>query len=555
MMLDRLWRFAGGIHPPGRKELSRHAAITDCALAERLYLPLHQHIGEPATPQVKIGARVLKGQLIASAAGPVSAPIHAPTSGHIVDIAEFNIPHPSGLSAPCLVLEPDGAEEWAPLMDPLPDYAAHDPQEVRTRVREAGIVGLGGAAFPTFIKLNPGDKQVVEYLIINGAECEPYITSDERLMLERAAAVIQGALVMRHAVQARQCVIGIENNKPEAIAAMQAAATAHGGDVRVVPIPTVYPTGGEKQLIRVLTGKKVPSRGLPLHVGVVCHNIATAHAVKQAVIDGRPLISRVVTVTGTGIRQPTNLETPLGTPIHFLIGQAGGYSDAFHRLVMGGPMMGFALKDDRSPVVKATNCVLASGSGDLADDRPALPCIRCGQCTGVCPMRLLPQQLYWYSRSKEFDRVQDYNLFDCIECGCCTYVCPAHIPLVHYFRFSKNEIWAQERERSAADRAKLRFEAREARVARDKAEREEKMRAMKEAMAAKKAADEKKKASVTTEADTPVAASKPVRRAAENIRPHHTEGLTPEQLRREEELERRRQRIRDALESALGGEE
>jgi electron transport complex protein RnfC len=556
-MMGKLWRFSGGIHPPGNKHLSRDKAIAQSTLPERLYLPLSQHIGEPAKPIVAVGDKVAKGQPVAAASGPVSAPIHASTSGTVVAIEDHPIPHPSGLAAPCLIIESDGEDRWFEELEPVADFTTIPANEIRERVRLAGIVGLGGAAFPTSIKLNPGQGKEVDELVLNGAECEPYITSDERMMLERADEIIAGARVMRHAIQAKRCIIGIEDNKPEAFATMRDAAANCDDDIQVVQVPTVYPTGGEKQLIRVLTGKQVPSRGLPINVGVVCHNIGTAFAVKRAVIDGQPLISRVVTVTGHGVKSPRNVEARIGTPIAHLVQQAEGYAEGFKRLIMGGPMMGFALHDDTPPMVKATNCVLAVGKGDPASDYPTMPCIRCGQCTGVCPMHLLPQQMYWYSRAKDFDRVQDYNLFDCIECGCCTYVCPAHIPLVQYFRFSKNEIYAQEREKQTSERARLRHEARQQRLEREKLERAERAKKMKEAMAAKKASDAKKKAAAVAAAPTVAeapAAPEPRRKAAANITPHRYERMSPEQRQKIESLDARRARIRSALEEALGVE-
>ena len=485
----RLWRFRGGVHPPQHKQVSTTLPVRPAALPARLTLPLHQHIGEPAEPLVKRGQQVLKGQLIARPQGYVSAPVHAPTSGTVVDIGEYPVPHPSGLSAPCIVIEADGEDRWIDHA-PVADYQSLSPSELRNVIREAGIVGLGGAGFPTYIKLNPGHRKALDTLILNGVECEPYITCDDMLMRERAGEIAAGIGIVRHALQARQCLVAIEDNKPEAYDAM-CRATAHLEDVTVVQVPTLYPAGSEKQLIKVLTGKEVPSDGLALHIGVVCTNVGTAAAVHRAIDRGEPLISRLVTVTGGAIGRPGNLEVLLGTPMEELIHQCAGDSGAIERLVMGGPMMGFALHRFDLPVIKTTNCVLALTAAELPPPRPVMPCIRCGACADVCPVNLLPQQLYWYSKAKDLDRVQEYHLFDCIECGCCSYVCPSNIPLVQYFRYAKGDIWTREREKEKADIARRRHEFRLERLAREKAEREARRNRKKAALQADTARREK----------------------------------------------------------------
>lgn len=478
-MTRKLYRFHGGIHLEPRKELSNTRPITSAVVPKRLHIPLQQHVGEPAEPIVKPGDYVLKGQMVAKASAYVSVPVHASSSGTVVEIADHPVPHASGLAAPTLVIETDGKDQWIE-RKPVTDYRALDLSELRNRIRNAGIVGLGGAAFPSFIKLNPGPKKKLDTLVLNGAECEPYITCDDLLMRERPDQVIAGARVLMHAVQADRCLIGIEDNKPEAIAALTEAA-AGDPDIEVVAVPTVYPTGGEKQLIWVLTGREVPSHGLPLDVGVVCLNVGTATAVHRAVNLGEPLISRIVTFSGTGIAQPRNLEVLIGTPVNELVEQCGGYKGEVARLIMGGPMMGFTLSSDHIPLVKAINAVLALAPAEVPASGPSMPCVRCMSCVEVCPTNLLPQQLYWNAHSKNFEATQDYNLFDCIECGCCAYVCPSHLPLVQYYRFAKTEIWAKERERKKADRARERAEFRKARH-----EREEQERAAR--LAAKKAA-------------------------------------------------------------------
>lgn len=494
----RLHDFPGGLHLDYRKDLSTAQPIGRAPLPPQLILPLSQHIGGAAKPTVKVGDRVRRGQTLAEAQGAVSAALHAPTSGTIVAIERRAVPHPSGLTADCLVLEPDGEDRGleAPEWEPVPDYQRLSGAEIRDIARRAGIVGLGGAAFPTAIKLNPG--RAVHTLIINGAECEPYIACDQMLMTEHAEEIVLGIQVVLHALQAPRCLIGIEDNKPKAIRALS-DATRSDPRIHVVVVPTRYPQGGEKQLILTLTGEEVPSEGLPLDLGIVCHNPATVRAIGRAVCFAEPLTERVVTITGEAIRQPQNLWVRLGTPVGFLVEQAGGYAQPPGRQLMGGPMMGFRLPSLDVPVVKATNCLLALPVDKTREAAAAQPCIRCGECQTVCPARLLPQQLYWHARAKEYEQAEALNLFDCIECGCCALVCPSHIPLVQYYRHAKTEIWNAEAEKRQADAARLRHEARQARL-----EREE--RAKEEARARKKAALAAASAASTSETAVPAAA-------------------------------------------------
>lgn len=459
--------FPGGIHPAQHKRESIHETIASVTLPSRLTIPLSQHIGTPSVPVVKIGERVRKGQLIARAEGYVSVPQHASSSGRIVDIGDHPVPHPSGLKAPCIVVDTDGEDQWID-HGPESDYRTMDPSHLRNLVREAGIVGLGGAGFPTFIKLNPGPHRRVETLIINGIECEPYITCDDVLMRERATAIVAGIRIIRHALQAASVVVAIEDNKPQAAAAMRAACTRDGFEV--VICPTVYPQGGEKQLVQVITGKEVPSHGLPLHIGIVVQNVATAVAVHDAIELGRPLVSRIVTVAGDGVRRPRNYEVLIGTPMSAVLNESEPHGN-LDRLIMGGPMMGFALHTDVAPVIKTTNCLLALAGAPQRG--PVLPCIRCGACTDACPVSLVPQQLYWFSAARDYDKAQEHNLFDCIECGCCAFVCPSNIPLVHYYRHAKGEIWKQEQAKERSDVARKRHEFRLERMDREKRERAE----------------------------------------------------------------------------------
>lgn len=533
-MSRKLWHFPGGLHLPENKVMSTGQPVAEVNIPKRLIIPLQQHIGAPAKPLVSVGDKVLKGQKLAKAEGYVSAPVHASSSGTVVAIEEHPVPHPSGLSADCIIVETDGEDRWCELT-PHPEYKTLDPSELRNIIRDAGIVGLGGAGFPAFIKLNPGSRMSVDTLILNGAECEPYISCDDMLMRERADEVIYGARIMRHALQAKQCLIGIEDNKPEALAAIRDALSRLGETgIEVVEVPTRYPTGGEKQLIKILTGKEVPSQGLPIDIGIVCHNVATAATIHRAVEKGEPLISRIVTVTGHGASHPQNLEVRIGTPIAEVLEAAGGDNGVPFKLVMGGPMMGFDLQNQQLPTIKTTNCLLLATLQDMPERGTVRSCIRCGQCAQACPARLLPQQLYWYARSKDFDKAQDYNLFDCIECGCCAYVCPSNLPLVQYYRFAKTEIWAQEREKKAADKARDRHEFRVFRQEREKAEKAARHKAR--AKAVKKDSDDSsKKAAIQAAMERAKA-----KREAGDTTPKNTENLTEAQQKQIAEVEERR---------------
>lgn len=544
----KLYRFHGGLHLPENKSQSTGQAVIPSSLPKRLTIPLQQHIGEIAEPLVSVGERVLKGQMIAKAQGYISAPVHASSSGTVLEIAEHPVPHPSGLTAPCIVIETDGLDEWCELPPAITDPMSLDIAEIRERIRNSGIVGLGGAAFPTGVKINPGPEHDIHTLVINGAECEPFITCDDMLMREQARRIVIGISIIRFLLEADEVLIGIENNKPEAIAAMQEALNESGMDhAVVVAIPTLYPSGGEKQLIRILTGKEVPSGGIPAHIGLVCQNVATAAAITDAVLEGKPLISRYVTLTGAGIAEPKNIEALVGTQAAELIAQAGGYTDKVAKLILGGPMMGFTLQHDDVPMTKGANCLLAASEAEAPTPPSATPCIRCGQCAAACPANLLPQQMYWYARAKDLEKTQEYNLFDCIECGCCSHVCPANIPLVQYFRYAKSESWAQEQEKRKAEHARKRHEARVARLERLEAERKAKLRKKKAAVAKKPAAkappadtpeSDPKKAAI--EAAMKRAAEKKAKLAEEGVAPKNVTDLTPAQQKQIEQAEERR---------------
>jgi electron transport complex protein RnfC len=471
--MRKLYKFHGGIHPPSNKTQSTQVPIATAPLPTRLTIPFHQHAGEMAKPVVQVGDHVLKGQLIGLPDGFVSSAVHASTSGTITAIDMQLIAHPSGLPNLCATLMPDGKDEWVE-RNPVADYRSHSPAELQQMLRMAGVVGLGGAAFPSDIKLRIG-KQKINTLILNGAECEPYITCDDMLMRERAAGIVQGAEMLRFMLDADEVLYGVEDNKPEAITALQLATTASNLKHEVVAIPTIYPGGSAKQLIRVLTGLEVPSGKLPTDIGVQCFNVATAYTVHRALAHGEPLLSRVVTITGN-VGHAQNFEALIGTPISELVALGEMLPDT-GRYIMGGPMMGVPLPAVQVPVVKATNCVIAASAKLFPPPPPALPCIRCTRCAEVCPADLQPQDLYWFAQSKEFGKAQTFSLFDCIECGACSYVCPSHIPLVQYYRFAKSEIRAREHDKQLADQARVRHEYHEQRIEREKLERAEKLAA------------------------------------------------------------------------------
>ncbi|MDH5407812.1 MAG: electron transport complex subunit RsxC [Gammaproteobacteria bacterium] len=488
-MTNAVGRFHGGLHLEDHKACSMQSAIVAAPLPEQLIIPLLQHIGAPLEPLVKPGDHVFKGQLIADSDANLSAPVHAPSSGTISAIEERSIPHPSGRAEKCIVIETDGKDEWPGDRQTYKNYQSLSADQLRTIIRQAGIVGLGGAGFPSHIKLNPGQHQI-NTLILNGAECEPYISCDAMLMQERPRDIINGLKIIRQTVNARQCLIGIEDNKPAAIAALSNCLNDDEKQyIKIITVPTLYPSGGEKQLIKLLTNLEVPSRQHPVDVGVVCHNVGTAIAVADAVIEGIPLISRTMTITGGAVNKPANIQSLLGTPMRHLLTACGLDDHKLQRLIMGGPMMGFEISSMDTPVIKTTNCLLAMDKQETGEPQTALPCIRCGECAVVCPAQLLPQQLYWWAKARDFDKTQEYNLFDCIECGCCSYVCPSHIPLVHYYRFAKTAILEEERDRIKSDRARDRHDFRLLRLERKKQEDEERKRKKKELL--KKVNDDK----------------------------------------------------------------
>lgn len=436
MSIQTFW---GGIHPKYSKELTSNKQISPFAAPAQVVIPLQQHIGAPANAVVKKGDSVLAGQVIGEASHLVSANVHSPVSGTIVSVETR--PHISGRSVMAVVIDNDQQERWVEMEAHL-DPVQLSSEEINERTRAAGVVGMGGAAFPTSVKLNPPKGTKIDYLIINGAECEPYLTADHRLMLERTEDVILGAKLLAKAAQARQVIIGVEENKKDAIAALRAKA---GSDaIKVVTLGTKYPQGGEKQLIKALTGREVPRNGLPFQAGIVVQNVGTAVAVVEAVRDGKPLVSRVVTVTGSIVKEPGNFLVPIGTPIGALIEAAGGCAEEIGKVLVGGPMMGMAQVDLDAPVIKGVSGILVLARSESQSIDP-MPCIKCARCVDVCPAYLMPLRLEAYSMNALWDEAEEFGAMDCIECGCCTYICPSKRALLHWIRLGKNQITAAKR--------------------------------------------------------------------------------------------------------------
>ncbi|WP_338629994.1 electron transport complex subunit RsxC [Yersinia enterocolitica] len=465
---DNIWEFDGGIHPPEMKLQSSRVPMRIATLPEQLIVPLQQHLGPEGELRVSTGERVLKGQPLTVGRGR-TVPVHAPTSGVITAIAPHTTAHPSGLAELCVHITPDGEDRWRE-QQPWADYSLRDKTALLERIHQAGIAGLGGAGFPTASKLQGGLNSVTT-LIINAAECEPYITADDRLMQEHASEVVLGTQILMYLLQPQQVLMGIEDNKPEAITALQHAL--RGQDkIQLRVIPTKYPSGGAKQLTKILTGKEVPFGKHSSSIGVLMQNVGTVVAIKRAVIDDEPLIERVVTLTGDALSKPGNFWARIGTPVLHLLKLAGFTPQNQPMVIMGGPLMGFTLPSLDVPIVKISNCILAPTEAEMGLSEPEQSCIRCGLCVDACPAGLLPQQLYWFSRGEEHEKARNHNLFDCIECGACAYVCPSNIPLVQYYRQEKAEIRTLDQEAERAAQAKARFEAKQARLQREKLARE-----------------------------------------------------------------------------------
>jgi len=456
-----------GVHPDDNKRPAADVPLRRLPPPARVYMPLHQHVGGAARPVVLVGQKVLKGQLLAAAQGNISAPIHAPVSGIVSAIGEVTAPHPSGLGFAAITIDSDFAERWIET-DPVADPFALAPEEIARRTGLAGVVGLGGATFPAAVKFALGKRLAVTTLIVNGGECEPYLSSDDRIMRDHADQVVDGARIVMHAIGAREALVGIEDNKPEAIAAMTIAA-APFPEVKIRPVPARYPMGSDKQLIQTLTGKEVPADARAAEVGVLVHNVSTCAAVHKAIRLGQPLVERIVTINGGAVAHPGNIFAPLGTLVDDLLAFCG-LKEAPSRLILGGPMMGTPLLHGRIPLVKGASGILAFDARE-ARVPEAGPCIRCGKCTRACPMGLLPLEMAARIRSGQLAAAVDFCLSDCISCGCCAYVCPSHIPLVQYFSHAKGELAARERAKLRSEAARRLIEARVIRIERETREK------------------------------------------------------------------------------------
>ncbi|QUM80139.1 electron transport complex subunit RsxC [Moritella sp. 5] len=493
----KLWRYFGGVHPQENKTQSTRLAITTASIPKHLIIPVKQHIGQGGQIIVAPGDKVLKGQPLTASNSFMSVPVHAPTSGTIEHIAQYPSTHPSATPEIAIKLICD-QEDQTLENQPALDYKQLSTAELQQHISLAGVAGMGGAGFPTAVKLS--DKQPIEFLLINAAECEPYITSDDVLMRERSDDIIQGIEILRHMIKPVLCVIGIEDNKPDAANALETAIkTANlSADIIVRKVPTKYPNGGEKQLIKVLTGKEISKGQIPAQSGVVMLNVGTIYAVKQAIINRQPLLSRIVTLTGKAFPQPRNVEALIGTPISALLGEFECDEEKAAAIIYGGPMMGFTLPHGLFSLTKTGNCILTPIKDEIPQVREPDACIRCGECSEACPVDLLPQQLHWYSLAKDVTKLADYNLMDCIECGACSYVCPSQIPLVHQYRIAKVEVRESDAELAAAAIAKERFEKRNERLALEKAQREQRQ---------KEAAEKRRAAAKATTGEDPVKAA------------------------------------------------
>jgi electron transport complex protein RnfC len=469
---DRIHSFPGGLKLAHHKQIACRRPVERPPLPERLFVPLRQHQGASARPVVEPGMQVLKGEPLTETGDDFVVPGHAPTSGTVEALSDHPAALPPGGTQRVVVLAPDGRDRWG-RTQALEDWSSRDPETLVDHLHRAGLAGLGGAMFPTAAKLR-GDWPGIDTVILNGAECEPWIACDEMLMRERARAVIEGGLILARAAGAERVVVAIEDRMGAVEETLRDARRELDAEarVRIRKVFTVYPEGGERQIIQALTGREVPHDGLPQDLGVVVHNVGTAAAARDAVIDGRVLVERIVTVTGPGIAEPRNLLALVGTPFSHLVAAAGGYQGRVTRLILGGPMSGTALASDDIPVTKGSNCLLALTERETAPVQPTMPCINCGECVRVCPARLLPQTLFKLVEAGRYDRAADYDLPDCIECGCCAAVCPSHIPLVDYYKHGKDELERRHLDRRRAALAQRRHEAREARLERERQQRE-----------------------------------------------------------------------------------
>lgn len=492
----KLFGFRGGVHPLERKERTRDLPIEVLPMPERLYVPLQQHIGEPAVARVKAGDRVRRGQLLGGSAGRISAPVHAPADGRVVEVIDFASPHPAALPVTTAVIATERAQSpWTP---PLEDAFTLDGETLAQRIQQAGIVGMGGATFPSAVKLDQARRHRVATLIINGGECEPYLTCDDRLMRERGRQLLLGVELMLRCLGAERAVIVVEDNKEASLANLRSLCS-EPDRIRTVSVPTRYPQGSQKQMIQAVTGREVPAGAHGHALGVVMHNVATAYAVYEALVLGKPLVSRIVTVGGGAVPRPANLEVPVGTLVEDLLRHCGLEDEsAWDRLLVGGPMMGQWLPHPRLPIVKGSNGIIALSEAEVRVALPS-PCIRCGRCVSVCPSGLMPLELARRIRKEEFDGAQQLGLGDCIACGSCAYVCPAKIPLVQYFHYGKGQLQARRQQARKLEHAAELSAAKAARLEALEQEKAAQAARRKAEMAARKAAEA---AETNAQADT-----------------------------------------------------
>ncbi len=432
-------KFSGGVHPNDGKEFTKGSSIQTAPLLEKYNVILQQHIGAPPKLIVKNGDEVKRGQLIAESGGFVSAPVHAPTSGKVKLVDCMG---PAGISIPAVEITSDGKDEWADGIGKDENWEKLSPEEMKGRIAGGGVVGMGGAAFPVSVKLSPPKEKKINTLILNGAECEPHLTADHRLMLEEADKILCGASILGKVLDVKDIYVGIENNKPDAIQKMQEIASGYG--IKIVPLRVMYPQGAEKQLIYAIKGRKVPTGGLPMDVGCVVQNVGTAAAVYDAVVERKPLIERITTVTGKPVCKPGNWKLRIGTSLSKVLELVGGINEQPAKLILGGPMMGQSQTSIDVPIMKNASGVLLMAAEEVSQ-YTSHACIRCGFCVDVCPMNLIPSRLSMTIESERFDLAEYEYVIDCIECGCCAYVCPAKRPLVQHFRRGKSEIIAARR--------------------------------------------------------------------------------------------------------------
>ncbi len=434
--------FGGGVHPHDYKELTRKKEIRVMPVPVRVVIPLQQHIGAPAKVLVKKNDEVKTGQVIAEAGGFVSLPVHASITGKVTAVTKM--PHPVLGKALSVIIEGDGTDDWVELPGGNPEEMS--PEEMKNRIRDAGIAGMGGASFPTHVKLSPPKEKDIDILILNGAECEPFLTCDHRLMLEEGEGIVRGMRYLMKILDVKKAYIGIEDNKPDAVAEMKRLTAGLSG-VEVVSLPVKYPQGAEKQLIYAVTGRTVPSGKLPMEVGCVVQNVGTALAVSEAVEKGKPMIERVLTITGDGIKEPLNVKARIGALYQDVAEFAGGLTGIPKKIISGGPMMGMAQPNLALPVIKGTSGILIL-QNMLTEIFEEDPCINCGRCVEVCPMNLLPTTIAQYVEYGKYEMAEEFNAMDCIECGSCSYICPSRRYLVQYIRRGKAEIIKRKRKAS-----------------------------------------------------------------------------------------------------------